>query len=273
MRMLKMSILSLAVMSCFIAYFAESADAQIFRRNVQRTRSVQACPGGVCPQANVTQSVQVTRTAGQWSYPGKLDEHLQNDHGVSAYGMSRKQMLDTHNALHEGRSIRKAAAPAAPVAPRLPTRRTWADVTPSSQGSPQPTLAPALFGLSALEIVEPTTVPSHVLAQVDEPGPREVATENFRSSLLKAVVEARKNGKINFRDSVKLRVASLSPAFVERAQELAVAQIAFSGEESGAVPIGEDGVVQVDGINWDGLAKFLEAILPLILSLLKAFGV
>jgi len=52
-----------------------------------------------------------------------------------------------------------------------------------------------------------------------------------------------------------------------------VTQVAFSGIESSDVPIDADGVVQVEGINWEGLALFLEKLIPLILALLKAFGV
>lgn len=119
------------------------------------------------------------------------------------------------------------------------------------------------FGLS-------TTIPDHVLGQVDTQ-PTKVA-ENFKPSLLKAIVEGRKAGKISVRDAVKLRVACLSPAFVERAHELAVTQMAFNGEASTAVPMDDEGMIQTEGINWEGLAKFLEAFIPLLITLLKAFG-
>jgi hypothetical protein len=124
------------------------------------------------------------------------------------------------------------------------------------------------FGLGETVAIE---IPKHVLAQVDEPV--EAAEDPFRKSLVKAIAEARKKGTINLRDSVKLRVATLSPAFLERAQELAVTQVAFSGIESSDVPMDADGVIQVEGINWEGLAAFLEKLVPLILALLKAFGV
>lgn len=151
---------------------------------------------------------------------------------------------------------------------------------PAVQAAPQPTKAPELprpvssgvtFGLDDIYSAKAAEIPKHVLAQVDEPA--EVAEDPFRKSLIKAIADARKKGTINLRDAVKLRVATLSPAFIERAQELAVTQVAFSGIESSDVPMDADGVVQVEGINWEGLALFLEKLIPLILSLLKAFGV
>lgn len=42
--------------------------------------------------------------AGHWSYPGEISNHLANDHGVQTNGMSREQMLDLHDALHEGQA-------------------------------------------------------------------------------------------------------------------------------------------------------------------------
>jgi len=134
--------------------------------------------------------------------------------------------------------------------------------------------AVSLFGLSdySSPSVE-TTIPKHILAQVDDDKPAEVSAD-FRRNLAKAVVEARKNGKINAREALRLRRASFSPAFVEAAHSLAVTQIAFSGVVDEAnVPVDAEGVIQANGINWEGLAKFLEAFIPLLLTLLKAFGV
>jgi hypothetical protein len=132
---------------------------------------------------------------------------------------------------------------------------------------------PVLFGLSSLVMpVSDTDVPKHILAQADT-SPTRTASNTFREGLIKAINNSRKAGDVNFRDAIKLRVALLSPAFVEKAQELAVTQVVFSGESSVDVPLDENGVVQVEGINWEGLTKFLEAMIPLLLTLLKAFGV
>lgn len=92
--------------------------------------------------------------------------------------------------------------------------------------------------------------------------------QKFRKSLLKAIQESRKEGKITAREAMKLRIASWSPAFVERAQQLAVVQIAFSGESASEVPYTDDGRVDVLNIDWEGLIKFLEVLLPFLLKIL-----
>ena len=157
-----------------------------------------------------------------------------------------------------------AAAPVKPVS-------TPVESKPDSQDSAVITVkSDSLFGL--YEIDEPSTnLPLFVLGQID---PAKAGRDSFRSNLAKAVVALRKAGKISIGDAAKLRVAMLSPAFMDRAHTLAVTQMAFSGEvDETNVPTNEEGVIQVDGINWEGLAKFLEVLVPLIISLLKAFGV
>jgi hypothetical protein len=40
--------------------------------------------------------------AGHWTYPGEISNHLAGDYGVSTAGMTREQMLNLHDSLHEG---------------------------------------------------------------------------------------------------------------------------------------------------------------------------
>ena len=68
-------------------------------------------------------------------------------------------------------------------------------------------------------------------------------------------------------DVVRLRVATLSPAFLERAEMLAKVQMSASGED---VPLGEDGQVEVR--DWDAFLEFLTKLIPIILELLKMFS-
>lgn len=91
----------------------------------------------------------------------------------------------------------------------------------------------------------------------------------FRQALVKSAVAAAKSGKIKRIELIRLRVATMSPAFLEHAQELAIIQMAFSGDE---VPLGEDGSVDEAAIDWDKLASFLEKIIPLILQLIDKFA-
>jgi hypothetical protein len=192
--------------------------------------------------------------------------------------------------LNGGQTVEAATQRVSPVCngPYCPLPNPTSFVPlPSVPGKTYTPTSSDLFGLSAsndsLEIpkhilaqvaYEPTfglgEVPSHILAQIDQPVK---VAESFRPTLLKAIAEGRKTGKLSFRDAIRLRVAMLSPAFVERAHELAVTQIAMSGEASDAVPMNEEGMVEAEGINWEGLAKFLEAFIPLLITLLKAFGI
>lgn len=52
---------------------------------------------------------------GHWTYPGSIDSHLQTEHGVSVSGMSRSQMLNLHDSLHEGTATASTVVTSAPV--------------------------------------------------------------------------------------------------------------------------------------------------------------
>jgi hypothetical protein len=107
--------------------------------------------------------------------------------------------------------------------------------------------------------------PSAVEAQ--SPVVEEVSNNKFRSALLKAAQEAAKKGELKRIDVVRLRVATLSPAFLERAEMLAKVQMSASGED---IPVGEDGRIEVR--DWGAFLDFLERLLPLLLKLLDLFA-
>jgi hypothetical protein len=97
-------------------------------------------------------------------------------------------------------------------------------------------------------------------------------SEGFRRALMKGARNLRKRGEISRAQMVRLRVAMLSPAFRKYAEELAVIQIAFSGEESDAVPVDEMGNVIPAAIDWDAIIAFIEKLIPLILMLIEIFS-
>lgn len=101
---------------------------------------------------------------------------------------------------------------------------------------------------------------------------REEVRKDFRKALLSASREAVRKGTISRVEALRIRIASFSPAFLERAQEMCVVQMVFSGENQDEIPFNEDGTVDLTAIDWDGLATFLERILPLILELLLSLG-
>lgn len=114
---------------------------------------------------------------------------------------------------------------------------------------------------------EPDLTPEIVESRVREElrgGP------GFRRGIINAIRSARKSGKITPKEAVRIRVAMMSPAFCREAQTMAMAQMSFSGAEG--LPVDENGNIDEAAIDWEGFAAFLERILPLILDLLKSFG-
>lgn len=98
----------------------------------------------------------------------------------------------------------------------------------------------------------------------------DVAAETpFARAVAKAARKMRREGKITRLQQIRLRVAMLSPAFRQHAQELAVIQMAYSGAE---VPTLDDGKIDVASINFEGLLDFIERLIPLIMKLMEIFS-
>jgi hypothetical protein len=96
------------------------------------------------------------------------------------------------------------------------------------------------------------------------------ATTSFHRALIQAATKAVRDGKMRRADLIRLRVAMLSPAFRQQAEDLAVIQMSASGSDN--VPIGDDGRVDRAKIDWEALAAFLEKLIPLILMLIDALS-
>jgi hypothetical protein len=101
----------------------------------------------------------------------------------------------------------------------------------------------------------------------------EVRDSGFRRAVVKAADGAAKAGDIRRLDAVKIRVATLSPAFLDRAKELAVVQMQASGSDLDGLPVDAEGKIEVARIDWDKLGDFLVKLLPLILQLIDMFSV
>lgn len=77
---------------------------------VSTVNAQQWCPSGQCPvrpqQIYDTQPGYVCLpNRAHWTYPGRIEDHLPSGHGVDPTGMSREEMLNLHDALHEGRAV------------------------------------------------------------------------------------------------------------------------------------------------------------------------
>lgn len=118
-----------------------------------------------------------------------------------------------------------------------------------------PTLATDTPSITTSSILTPTAVRS-----------------DFKTQLIKAIKASADAGEITRLQAIRLRVACASPAFVKKAQDVAVIQMVFSGDAPELIPYTEDGRVNVDAINWDGLLAFLQAFIPILLEILLAVG-
>lgn len=104
----------------------------------------------------------------------------------------------------------------------------------------------------------------------DAAASKPLSENKLRPAFLDAVRSARKSGDITSMQALQLRVASFSPAFLDRVEQMCLVQMAFSGADG--IPMGDDGTIDKTAINWGELADFLERVLPLLLDLLTGFG-
>jgi len=97
---------------------------------------------------------------------------------------------------------------------------------------------------------------------------------DFRVAVIKASRSLMQQGKLTRVQVLRIRVAMLSPAFRNHAEELAVVQIYYSGDDQTEtyLPLDSDGKVDKGQIDWEGLINFLEKFIPLLLQLLEIFG-
>lgn len=96
------------------------------------------------------------------------------------------------------------------------------------------------------------------------------AGDNFHRAVIETAVKQVRAGKMRRAELIKLRVAMLSPAFRNAAEDLAVTQMAASGSEG--IPLTEDGLIDRASIDWDAVLAFIEKLIPLILKLMEIFG-
>lgn len=129
-----------------------------------------------------------------------------------------------------------------------------------------------VFHSPADSVASPSPIAPVAAQPVADDGAVEVRSE-FRGALVKAIRAAVADGELNRRDALKLRVASFSPAFQQRAKELCVVQMVFSGENADAIPMNADGTIDETAIDWEGLTEFLKVILPILLELLLSLGI
>jgi hypothetical protein len=135
-------------------------------------------------------------------------------------------------------------------------------------------LAPSIAHAQVRIVQQPTTAPvvsAHSQESQLSEEPSKVSRSDISKEIVKAAVACQRRGEITRLELLRLRVAMLSPAFRAKAEDLAVIQIAASGQE-GPFSVDENGEIVRETIDWEGLGAFLEKLIPLILMLIKAFG-
>jgi len=235
------------------------------------------CPGGVCPDRGAA-------SASHWTYPGTITNHLQGAHGVPTNGMSRQQMLDLHDSLHEGRApAMKQSVPLMiaspygaysstnPVAPydyKDADGRLWQSKSYGSTGSASYGSSGSSFRVgsvlpdgSVVTSIGSTIDPA--IAQAAEAGIQALGIGDrvkFRRALLQAARQARDAGEITAGQFFLLSAASRNPNVLEKMQG-AVHEAAI-----------EEGLATTQAPDWDGLISFIEKLIPLIIQLINLFG-
>ncbi len=80
---------------------------------IQQARSnyIPATRSSNCSNCSVQSSTQYYNSStvtpsmsGHWGYPGSIDQHLLQGHGINPAGMTREQMLAAHDAAHRSQS-------------------------------------------------------------------------------------------------------------------------------------------------------------------------
>lgn len=227
-----------------------------------------ACPNSQCPNS----PLRSTASAGHWTYPGTISNHLEGAHGVPTNGMSRKQMLDLHDALHEGTApTMKQSLPAyvassyaAQPAPLVVVKSGGSSgSTATSFGSSGGGFAVGQLDKDGAVISSIGSTVSPTIAQVGTQAIQPLAIGDriaFRRALLEAARQAKKNGDITAVEFFLLSAASRNPATLDKMQQ-AVHEAAI-----------EDGLATAQAIDWNSLIEFIERLIPIIIKLIDLFS-
>lgn len=239
--------------------FCSSASAQLLPWNRVKQVSPSSCPGGVCP--NVASTVAPPR--GHWSYPGTIESHLENTHGVATAGMTRQEKLNLHDSLHEGTAQNVVVS-----VPRQNYLAPFVSHYPSVSQVNGGGSTGSLGGGSSGGFGVGTRLPDGAIVTsvgVTSPPAQVEATRigdrsSFRKSLIAAGRKARDAGEITSLEFFLLSAASRNPATLERMQS-AVREAAI-----------EEGLATTQAIDWDQLIEFIEKLIPIIIKLIDLFS-
>lgn len=260
---------ALAILS--LCAMAQAANAQLFPNAPWNTgtrfKQASACPNGQCPDSPLRSTAAASQ--GHWSYPGTITNHLQGAHGVPTNGMSRAQMLDLHDALHEGTAptMKQAVTVTPSYAVSSYAVATPGPVVVKSGGSSGGGFAVGQRDRDGYVITSiGSTISPTIAAPATQPTAQGIAPLAigdriaFRRSLLEAARNARKAGEITSIEFFMLSAASRNPNVLDKMQQ-AVHEAAI-----------EEGLATTQAIDWAGLIDFIEKLIPIIIKLIGLFS-
>lgn len=267
----------------------ESAEAQLFKRfgRAQVSPSVSNCPGGVCPiqgTSVATVAASGSRSPGHWSYPGTITNHLESEHGVATAGMSRQQMLDLHDSLHEG------TAPSVRAAAKVMVRGTYGRVSSQEAkgfgstgsnavgfGSVGSRQSFGSVGSSARlpGVGERDADGQVIVGIIGFSAPSQSSTLGFkarkqsRQVILESLDQAVAAGTVGEEQAKEIR------RFVRTPRQLAIVEdlILDKAQTSGAYvfQLDRNGDVVKSAIDWEAIGDFIIKIAPIIFKLIELF--
>lgn len=98
-------------------------------------------------------------------------------------------------------------------------------------------------------------------------------TAGFRKTIIQAATKAFGEGEITRKQLLKIRLGTLSPAVLTKIEDVAIMQMAASGEDlSGIVEVNSDGKINRASIDWNNLIDFVERLIPIILQIIQIFA-
>lgn len=262
-----------AIALAAIALMAQSSHAQLFPNAPWNRAASSDCPNGQCPNS----PLRSTASAGHWTYPGTITNHLEGAHGVPTNGMTREQKLELHDALHEGRapalkqSLPTVTAPAyvnsSYAAPASAVKSGGSSGSATSYGSCGGGFAVGQrdkdgYVITSIgSVISPTIAAPATQPVVQGVAPLAIGDRlAFRRSLLEAARNARKSGDITAVEFFMLSAASRNPATLDKMQQ-AIHEAAI-----------EEGLATAQAIDWTSLIDFIEKLIPIIIKLIDLFS-
>jgi hypothetical protein len=180
--------------------------------------------------------------------------------------MSRQQMLNLHDSLHEGTApTMKQSLPvpyASYSAPLAASVRSYGSTGSAGYGStgsfrvgyvlPDGAVVVSIGSTVDPAIVQAGTAQVEALAIGDR--------RDFRKTLLEAARQARQAGEITPMEYFALSAASRNPRVLEKMQ---------ASLHEAAI---EEGLATTQAIDWSSLIDFIEKLIPIIIKLIDLFS-